>query len=37
MRRKTHSVDEREMELVGLLMTECKITGDIHGSKIHRA
>ena len=29
MRRKTHGLDEREMELVGLLMSECKSTGDI--------
>ena len=28
-RRKTHGLDEREMELVGLLMSECKSTGDI--------
>ena len=29
MRRKTQGLDEREMELVGLLMAECKSTGDI--------
>ena len=29
MRRKTQGLNEREMELVGLLMTECKSTGDI--------
>ena len=27
--KKTHGLDEREMELVKLLMTDCQTTGDI--------
>ena len=30
MKTKTHGLEEREMELVKLLMAECKSTGDIH-------
>ena len=29
MRRKTHSLDKRKMELVGLVMSEYKSIGDI--------
>ena len=27
--KRTHGLDEREMELVKLLMTDCQTTGDI--------
>lgn len=29
MKTRTHGLDEREMELVKLLMADCKSTGDI--------
>ncbi len=29
MKTRTHGLDEKEMELVKLLMAECKSTGDI--------
>ena len=35
MRNRKHGLDEREMELVKLLMSECKTTADIQ-SKLKR-
>lgn len=29
MKTRTHGLDERELELVKLLMAECETTGDI--------